>query len=75
MPAAGPRSASPRPTAQVLEESGVAPASYPTVNRRLRVYARDSWRQRISAACAAHTSLGKRNRRRTPPHDPRQGRS
>jgi hypothetical protein len=42
----------------VLEEAGVAPASYPTVNRRLRVYARDSWRQRISAACAARAGLG-----------------
>ena len=45
-------------SARVLEEAGVAPASYPTVNRRLRVYARDSWRQRISAACAAHAGLG-----------------
>jgi hypothetical protein len=45
-------------SARVLEEAGVAPVSYPTVNRRLRVYARDSWRQRISAACAAHAGLG-----------------
>jgi hypothetical protein len=45
-------------SARVLEEAGVAPASYPTVNRRLRVYARDSWRQKISAACAAHAGLG-----------------
>jgi hypothetical protein len=45
-------------SARVLEEAGVAPASYPTVNRRLRVYARDCWRQRISAACAAHAGLG-----------------
>ena len=43
---------------RVLEEAGVAPASYPTVNRRLRVYARDSWRQQVSAACAAHARLG-----------------
>jgi Transposase DDE domain len=43
---------------RVLEEAGVAPASYPTVNRRLRVYAKDSWRQQISAACAAHAGLG-----------------
>jgi hypothetical protein len=42
----------------VLEEAGTAPASYPTVNRRLRVYARDSWRQKLSAACAAHAGLG-----------------
>jgi Transposase DDE domain len=43
---------------RVLEEAGVSPASYPTVNRRLRVYAEDSWRQKISAACAAHAGLG-----------------
>jgi hypothetical protein len=43
---------------RVLEEAGVAPASYPTVNRRLRVYAKDAWRQQISAACAAHVRLG-----------------
>jgi hypothetical protein len=41
-------------SARVLEEAGVAPASYPAVSRRLRVYAKDSWRQKISAACAAH---------------------
>ena len=45
-------------SARVLEEAGVAPASYPTVNRRLRAYAKDSWRPRISAACAAHARLG-----------------
>jgi hypothetical protein len=38
---------------RVLEEAGVAAASYRTVKRRLPVYAKDSWRQRISAACAA----------------------
>jgi len=43
---------------RVLEEAGVAAASYPTLNRRLPVYARESWRQRISAACAAHAGLG-----------------
>jgi hypothetical protein len=43
---------------RVLEEAGLAPASYPTVNRRLRVYARDTWRQKVSAACAAHAGLG-----------------
>ncbi len=43
---------------RVLEEAGVEPASYPTVNRRLPVYARDGWRQRLSAACAAHAGLG-----------------
>jgi hypothetical protein len=28
------------------------------VKRRLPVYARDSWRRQISAACAAHAGLG-----------------
>jgi hypothetical protein len=45
-------------SARVLEEAGVAPTSYPTVNRRLRVYAKDSWRERLSAACARHAGLG-----------------
>jgi len=43
---------------RVLEEAGVTPASYPTVNRRLPVYAKDSWRQKLSEACAAHARLG-----------------
>ena len=43
---------------RVLEEAGVAAASYRTVKRRLRVYAKGSWRQKISAACAAHAGLG-----------------
>jgi hypothetical protein len=43
---------------RVLEEAGLAAASYPTLNRRLPVYARASWRQRLSAACAAHAGLG-----------------
>jgi Transposase DDE domain len=43
---------------RVLEEAGLAAVSYPTVNRRLPAYARDSWRQRLSAACAAHAGLG-----------------
>jgi len=43
---------------QVLEEAGLAPAPYRTVTRRLWVFARDSWRQQISAACAAHARLG-----------------
>jgi hypothetical protein len=45
-------------SSRVLEEAGVVPASYPTVWRRLRVYARDSCRQKLSAACAAHARLG-----------------
>ena len=44
---------------RVLEEAGVASASYATLKRRLPVYARESWRQRLSAACAAHAGLGR----------------
>jgi len=43
---------------RVLDEVGVAPASYPTVNRRLPIYARESFRQGLAAACAAHAGLG-----------------
>jgi hypothetical protein len=45
-------------SARVLEEAGIEPASYPTVCRRLRRYAQDSWRAGLSAACAAHAGLG-----------------
>ena len=45
-------------SARVLEEAGVPPVPYRTVTRRLRVFAKDSWRQQISAACAAHARLG-----------------
>jgi Transposase DDE domain len=43
---------------RVLEEAGMAPAPYRTVTRRLRVFAEDSFRRQISAACAAHAGLG-----------------
>ena len=43
---------------RVLEEAGVTPAPYRTVTRRLGVFAADSWRQQISAACTAHAGLG-----------------
>ena len=43
---------------RVLEEAGAAAASYRTVTRRMRAYAKDAWRQKISAACAAHARLG-----------------
>ena len=43
---------------RVLEEAGVAPVSYATLKRRLPVYAKESFRQKISAACAAHAGLG-----------------
>jgi hypothetical protein len=44
---------------RVLEEAGVAPASYATLKRRLRAYAKDAWRHKLAAACAAHAQLGR----------------
>jgi hypothetical protein len=43
---------------RVLQEAGFDAVSYPTVNRRLPVYARAGWRQRVAAACAGHARLG-----------------
>jgi hypothetical protein len=43
---------------RVLEEAGLEPASYATLKRRLPAYAKDGWRQKLSAACAAHAGLG-----------------
>jgi hypothetical protein len=43
---------------RVLEEAGVTPASYRTVLRRLPGYAEETFRQKLSAACAAHARLG-----------------
>ncbi len=43
---------------RVLEEVGVAAASYRTVTRRLPSYAKDGWRRRLAAACAKHAALG-----------------
>src|SRR5579863_1550396 len=43
---------------RVLDEAGVAPASYRTLKRRLPVYAAEEWQQRLSEACAAHARLG-----------------
>ena len=43
---------------RVLEELGIAAASYPTIKRRLPVYATDQWRQQLAAACADHVGLG-----------------
>ncbi len=43
---------------RVLEEAGVAPASYRTLKRRLPAYAEEAWRQRLPEACAAHARLG-----------------
>ncbi len=44
---------------RVLEEAGAAAVSYRTAERRLRVYAKDAWRQKLSAACAAHARLSR----------------
>jgi hypothetical protein len=44
---------------RVLEEAGVTAASYRTVKRRLPAYAKEAFRQRLSAACAAHAGLGR----------------
>jgi Transposase DDE domain len=43
---------------RVLGEAGEVPPSYATVKRRLPAYAQEEWRQRLSAACAAHARLG-----------------
>ena len=43
---------------RVLAEAGVAAVSYPTLNRHLPAYAKQPWRQQLSAACAAHAALG-----------------
>ena len=43
--------------ARVLQEVGIAACSYPTLKRRLPVYARQSWRHALAAACAAHAGL------------------
>ena len=45
-------------SARVLEETGISAPSYRTLLRRLSVYAKQAWRQRLSAACAAHAGLG-----------------
>jgi hypothetical protein len=43
---------------RVLEETGIGAPSYRTLLRRLPVYAKQAWRQRLSAACAGHAGLG-----------------
>jgi hypothetical protein len=50
--------ASKQDSLRVLAEAGVEAVSYPTLNRRLPVYATQAWRQQLSAACAAHAALG-----------------
>ena len=43
---------------RVLGEVGIEPVSYRTVMRRLPIYAKQAWRGRLAAACAAHAALG-----------------
>jgi len=43
---------------RVLTELGIEAPSYPTIKRRLPVYATESWRQALAEACAAHVGLG-----------------
>lgn len=43
---------------RVLTEIGIAAPSYPTIKRRLPVYATQAWRDRLAAACAAQVGLG-----------------
>jgi hypothetical protein len=43
---------------RVLAEVGVPAASYPTMNRRLRVYSTEGWREGLAAACARQVGLG-----------------
>ena len=39
--------------AWVLEEAGISAPSYRTLLRRLPAYAKQAWRQKLAAACAA----------------------
>jgi Transposase DDE domain len=43
---------------RVIEETGVAPVSYPTLNRRLPIFAKPAFRQSLSTACASRARLG-----------------
>ena len=43
---------------RVLTEVGIAAPSYPTIKRRLPVYATPEWRDALASACAAHVGLG-----------------
>lgn len=44
---------------RVLEEAGLPGPSYATLKRRLRAYAKEAFRQELSAACAARAGLGR----------------
>ena len=43
---------------RVLEEAGLAPASYRTLKRRLPLYSGQGFREQLAAACARQTGLG-----------------
>ena len=43
---------------RVLTEVGIAAPSYPTIKRRLSVYATPEWRDALASGCAAHVGLG-----------------
>ena len=43
---------------RVLEEAGLVGPSYATLKRTLPIYAEESWRRRLAAACAARALLG-----------------
>src|SRR5262249_14277675 len=45
-------------TVRVLDEVGFAAVFYPTINRRLPVYAKTTWRAKLAKACAAKAGLG-----------------
>jgi len=43
---------------RVIDETGVVPVSYPTLNRRLPAFAKPAFQQALSTACATHAQLG-----------------
>ena len=43
---------------RVLTEVGIAAPSYPTIKRRLSVYATPEWRDALASVCAVHVGLG-----------------
>ena len=43
---------------RVIDEAGMVPPSYPTLNRRLPKYAKSSFQQSLWSACADHAALG-----------------
>jgi hypothetical protein len=43
---------------RVVEEAGFDPPAYATLKRRLPTFAKESWRQKLAAACARTADLG-----------------